>query len=102
MDLITIAVGPIILERIATTIGKGLQARREANGPPLNIIACENAVNQTTLLREHVFKTLSDADKSWIGENVGFADCSVDRIVPPYKSFGRGSPLDVSVEDFYE
>ncbi|KAI1794851.1 mannitol-1-phosphate 5-dehydrogenase [Ganoderma leucocontextum] len=102
VDLVTTAVGPTILERIAATIAKGLQARRRANGPPLNIIACENVINQTTLLREHVFKTLSDEDKAWVDDTIGFADCSVDRIVPPYESSGRGSPLDVGVEGFYE
>ena len=102
VDLITTAVGPTILEKVAVTIAKGLQARRKAGGAPLNVIACENIINQTTLLREHVFKTLSDEDKAWVDEKVGFADCSVDRIVPPYESDGRGSPLDVGVEDFYE
>ncbi len=102
VDLVTTAVGPTILEKIAVTIANGLRARRKANGAPLNIIACENVINQTTLLREHVFKTLSDEDKAWVDENIGFADCAVDRIVPPYDSSGRGSPLDVGVEGFYE
>ncbi|KAM5538686.1 hypothetical protein V8D89_007715 [Ganoderma adspersum] len=102
VDLVTTAVGPTILEKVAGTIAKGLQARREAGGGPLNVIACENVINQTTLLREYVFKTLSDEDKAWVDENVGFADCSVDRIVPPYESDGHDSPLDVGVEDFYE
>ena len=68
----------------------------------MNIIACENAVDQATLLRKHVFKTLPDVDEFWVDENVGFADYSVDRIVPPYKSSGCGSPHDVGVEGFYE
>ena len=67
VDLITTAVGPTILEKIAVTIAKGLHARREANGGPLNIIACENMVNQTSLLRDYVFANLSDEDKAWVG-----------------------------------
>ena len=102
LDIITTAVGPAILEKIAVTIAKGLHARREAQQGPINVIACENMINQTTTLRKHVFDHLSDDDKQWVEENVGFANCSVDRIVPPYDPKDSGSPLDVGVEGFYE
>lgn len=102
VDLVTTAVGPAILEKIAPTIARGLHARREADAGPLNIIACENMVNQTSTLRKHVFAALADDDKSWVGENVGFANCSVDRIVPPFDPKDGGSALDVGVEGFYE
>ncbi|TBU36416.1 mannitol-1-phosphate 5-dehydrogenase [Dichomitus squalens] len=102
VDLVTTAVGPTILEKIAATIAKGLHARREAKGGPLNIIACENMVNQTSLLRDHVFSNLPEEDKAWVEENVGFANCSVDRIVPPFDPSQSGSSLDVGVEGFYE
>lgn len=105
VDLVTTAVGPQILEKVAVTIAQGLAVRRKANAGPLNIIACENLVNQTTLLRDHVFKNLqSDEDKSWVDESVGFANCSVDRIVPPFDpaATGTDNSLDVGVEGFYE
>ncbi|KAI0669225.1 mannitol dehydrogenase [Trametes maxima] len=59
-------------------------------------------VNQTSTLRKHVFASLEDADKTWANENVGFANCSVDRIVPPSDAKDSGTPLDVGVEGFYE
>ncbi|KAI0357408.1 mannitol dehydrogenase domain-containing protein [Trametes cingulata] len=109
VDLVTTAVGPAVLERIAETIAAGLRARREAGeagGGPLNVIACENMVNQTTTLRNHVLAALGDdaETKTWVEQNVGFANCSVDRIVPPFDPKDRDSsgPLDVGVEGFYE
>ncbi|KAH9851534.1 mannitol dehydrogenase domain-containing protein [Lenzites betulinus] len=102
VDLVTTAVGPAILEKIAGTIARGLHARRKANAGPLNIIACENMINQTTTLRKHVFASLADEDKTWVSEQVGFANCSVDRIVPPFDPKDSATPLDVGVEGFYE
>ncbi len=54
VDLITTAVGPVVLERIAPAIAKGL-VKRKAQGvdAPLNIIACENMVRGTTQLKGH-------------------------------------------------
>ncbi|KAJ3001191.1 hypothetical protein NUW54_g6589 [Trametes sanguinea] len=82
VDLVTTAVGPQILEKIAVTIAQGLHARREADAGPLNVIACENMINQTTTLRNHVFEHLTDDDKDG--------------------SKRTATPLDVGVEGFYE
>ncbi|KAI0771168.1 mannitol dehydrogenase domain-containing protein [Trametes elegans] len=102
-DLVTTAVGPTVLEKIAGTIANGLHARRAADAGPINVIACENMVNQTSTLKNHVLAQLPDEeDKAWVAENVGFANCSVDRIVPPLDQAESSSPLDVGVEGFYE
>jgi mannitol-1-phosphate 5-dehydrogenase len=69
--LITTAVGLGILDKIAPTIAKGLQARRKVNGPPLNIIACENAIGATAHLKELVDKHLTDEDQAYVKENIG-------------------------------
>ena len=99
-DLVTTAVGPNILDKIASTLAKGLQARFDAgNLSPLNVIACENGVRATTQLREAVLKHLDEAQRDWCEQYVGFPDCSVDRIVPPVKS---ENPIDVVVERFFE
>ncbi|KAI0328859.1 mannitol dehydrogenase domain-containing protein [Cubamyces sp. BRFM 1775] len=102
VDLVTTAVGPTVLEKIAVTIAQGLRARREVDAGALNIIACENMINQTSTLREHVFQNLAEEDKAWVEEHVGFANCSVDRIVPPFDPKDSSTPLDVGVEGFYE
>ncbi len=83
-DLLTTAVGVGILSKIAPTIAKGISLRnKNQNSNPLNIIACENAVLATNTLKEAVYESLSDADKDFADKNIGFANCSVDRIVPP-------------------
>ncbi len=99
-ELITTAVGVVILPRIAPSIAKGIAARRKAGiEKPLNIIACENAVRASSQLREHVLGNLEGEDKAYCEKLVGFPDCSVDRIVPPVRS---ENPIDVVVEAYYE
>jgi len=100
--LITTAVGPTILEKIAPIIAKGLKERRLANAGPLNVIACENMVGQTQTLKKYVESHLSDEENAWLSEQVGFANCSVDRIIPAPTSNYAKNPLDVCVEEFSE
>lgn len=102
VDLVTTAVGPVVLERIAPAVAKGL-AKRKAQGidTPLNIIACENMVRGTTQLKGHVLAAVADEDKAWVEAHVGFVDSAVDRIVPPSES-ATHDPLEVTVETFSE
>lgn len=99
-DVLTTAVGLRVLGFIAPAIAKGIQ-KRIADGleAPLNIIACENAIRATSQLKEHVYGILSDVEKAFCEKYVGFADCSVDRIVPPVRS---ENPVDVVVEKYCE
>ena len=56
-DLVTTAIGPNILPRIAELIAQGIDARAEANcQKPLDIIACENMIGGSTFLAEEVAK----------------------------------------------
>ncbi|MFU9137654.1 mannitol-1-phosphate 5-dehydrogenase [Erwinia tasmaniensis] len=102
VDIVTTAVGPQILERIAGGIAKGLIARSDSgNSRPLNIIACENMVRGTTQLKGHVLKAIPVQYHAWVDANVGFVDSAVDRIVPPSET-GTADPLEVTVETFSE
>ena len=99
-DIVTTAVGVVILPRIAPTIAKAIVARYEAGlEQPLNIIACENAVRASSQLKEHVLSHLNEEQQAYCNKWVGFPDCSVDRIVPPVRT---ENPIDVVVEAFYE
>ncbi|MBR2961990.1 MAG: mannitol-1-phosphate 5-dehydrogenase [Alistipes sp.] len=99
-DLITTAVGVVILPRIAPAIARGIKLRRERGvEQPLNIIACENAVRASSQLRQAVVALLEGEDAAYCERWVGFPDCSVDRIVPPVRT---ENPIDVVVEAFYE
>jgi mannitol-1-phosphate 5-dehydrogenase len=98
-EIITTAVGPNVLKFIAPTIAQGIEARRNAGAGALNIIACENMVGATSHLQEQVESHLSAEGKAYAQEHVGFANCSVDRIVPPFQG---DNLLDVGVEAFHE
>lgn len=99
-DLVTTAVGLVILPRIAPTIAQAIE-KRMADGvkEPMNMIACENAIRGTSQLKKAVYDNLSDAGKAYADEYVGFPDCAVDRIVPPVKSENF---IDVVVEEYFE
>lgn len=99
-ELITTAVGLVILPRIASTIAEGIKLRKQSDIKfYLNIIACENAIKASSQLKEEVMKCLEGEDKKYAEKYVGFPDCSVDRIVPPVKSENF---IDVVVENYYE
>lgn len=99
-EIITTAVGPVVLPRIAPTISKGIALRKEKGIKTyLNIIACENAIKASSQLEEEVKKYLNEEEIEYLKEFVGFPNCSVDRIVPPVKS---ENILDVVVENYYE
>lgn len=99
-DVVTTAVGLVILPRIAPTIAAAIE-KRQANGVKeyMNIIACENAIRATSQLKAAVYGVLSEEGKAYADEYVGFPDCAVDRIVPPVKS---ANFIDVVVESYYE
>lgn len=100
-EIITTAVGPSILSRIAGTIAKGIEKRKSLNnGKPLNIIACENMVKASSFLKEEVEKYVDASTSTYIDENIGFPNSAVDRIVPPLD--GSVDILRVRVEEFQE
>ena len=99
-EIITTAVGLVILPRIAPTIAKGITLRMESGvNEYLNIIACENAIKASSQLKDAVYASRDEKGKEYADKYVGFPDCSVDRIVPPVKSENF---IDVVVENYYE
>lgn len=98
-DLVTTAIGPNILPLIAGLVADGLRKRVEVSDKPLNIIACENMIGGSSLLKEKVFEKLTSEEKSQFEERFGFPDSAVDRIVPNQVNDDK---LMVKVEPFYE
>ncbi|HEX5730325.1 mannitol-1-phosphate 5-dehydrogenase [Microbacterium sp.] len=96
-NVVTTAVGPTILKFVAPHIVAGL-ALRDPSSPPLQIMACENAINATDLLRDEIATIAGEAWDALEGRAV-FANTAVDRIVPAQP---EGSGVDVTVEPFYE
>ncbi|KAF8425235.1 mannitol dehydrogenase domain-containing protein [Tirmania nivea] len=121
-SIITTAVGPDVLKYIAPILARGFsekrirkeQAGEKGKGPEeeveyLNVIACENRVGASSLLKELVLSNMKDEkDKQYLEEYIGFPNCSVDRIVPPRSAdkapaTSKDHPtLDVDVELFNE
>ena len=98
-DIITTAIGPNVLKFIAPNIAKGLKRRIMSNPKPLNIIACENMVGGSTILKNFVYEHFSSDIKKKADELIGFPDAAVDRIVPAQKNDEK---LLVKVEEFCE
>ena len=98
-DIVTTAIGPNILKFIAPNIAKGLTKRVATNKTPLNIIACENMVGGSTVLKNFVYENLSDDVKPEVEKLIGFPDAAVDRIVPLQKNDEK---LLVKVEPYAE
>ncbi|WP_448263274.1 mannitol-1-phosphate 5-dehydrogenase [Microbacterium aurum] len=96
-DVVTTAVGPTILKFVAPHILAGL-ALRDPALPPLQVMACENAIGATDLLREEI---RAQAGEAWdaVANRAVFANTAVDRIVPAQ---APGAGVDVTVEPFFE
>ncbi|WP_045275240.1 mannitol-1-phosphate 5-dehydrogenase [Microbacterium terrae] len=96
-DVVTTAVGPTILKFVAPLIVAGI-GLREPSLPPLQVMACENAINATDLLRDEM---ITAAEGAWeaVSAHAVFANTAVDRIVPAQP---EGSGVDVTVEPFFE
>lgn len=98
-DLVTTAIGPNILPLIAGLVAEGLRNRADQSNRPLNIIACENMIGGSTLLKEKVYEKLTKAEIAQFDDLFGFPDSAVDRIVPNQTNEDK---LMVKVEPFYE
>jgi mannitol-1-phosphate 5-dehydrogenase len=97
-DVLTTAVGPNVLRFIAPHVLQALRDR-SPDAPPLAVMACENAIDATSMLRAET-ERLAGPDE-WIAleRRAVFANTAVDRIVPGQPA---GAGLDVTVETFSE
>lgn len=97
-DVVTCSVGPNILKFIAPPIAQGIQKRSD-DLKPLSVIACENMINATSALAEHIAAKLP---QGFLEENTGrvrYANSAIDRIVPAQEA---DAGLNVKLEKFYE
>lgn len=99
-DIVTCSVGPTILKFIAPAIAQGIQ-KRSADSKPLAVIACENMINATTALADHI-KDPKNTPETFLethNERVRYANSAIDRIVPAQEP---DAGLNVKLEKFYE
>jgi mannitol-1-phosphate 5-dehydrogenase len=97
-DIVTTAVGPTVLKFVAPVIAAGLRERPDG-AAPLVVMACENAINATDVLVEHIRSAVPDAEWPAVAAKAVFANTAVDRIVPAQSS---EDGLDVTVETYFE
>lgn len=102
-DLVTTAVGVSSLSDIAPAIARGIEKRllHRVDSPPLHIIACENAVNGSSLLKKWVYAHLDPRLHAKADEKIAFPNAVVDRIVPAQPANAQ-DPLAVRVEPYFE
>ncbi|MEJ1092478.1 mannitol-1-phosphate 5-dehydrogenase [Microbacterium istanbulense] len=96
-DVVTTAVGPTVLRFVAPSIVAGLR-RRSAGAAPVQIMACENAIGATDLLRAEI-ENAAGEDAAELTARAVFANTAVDRIVPAQP---EGSGVNVTVEPYFE
>jgi mannitol-1-phosphate 5-dehydrogenase len=96
---LTTAIGPNILPRIAPLIARGLAERVKATDEKIYVIACENQISATDILKQHILDNLDEDIKGKLDGRVYFFNSAVDRIVPIQENQGS---LDVLVEPYFE
>ncbi|RMZ83705.1 hypothetical protein DV738_g1098, partial [Chaetothyriales sp. CBS 135597] len=97
-DLVTCAVGPNVLRFIGKPIAEGIAKRTVSK--PLAVIACENMINATDALKEHIVKSLPEGfTVAELDKKSEYGNSAIDRIVPTQPP---NSGLDVIIETFYE
>ncbi|MFX3619004.1 MAG: mannitol-1-phosphate 5-dehydrogenase [Sporolactobacillus sp.] len=96
---ITTAIGPKILPLIAPLIAQGLTERLRLTTDKVYVIACENQIHATDLLKKKVLEYLDRETVGKLNGNVYFLNSAVDRIVPLQHN---EELLDVLVEDYHE
>lgn len=100
-DLVTTSIGANNLASTGKMLKEFLMVRMESNKKPLDIIACENALFATNIIKEAILEDASSNFRAYVEEYVGFPNSAVDRIVPNV-NMEKECPIDVAVEDFYE
>ncbi len=102
-EIMATAVGVNVLPRIAPVIARGMVARMERTGKPLDVILCENQLGADELMRGWIYEQLTDAQRAWADENLGLVEASIGRMVPPLTPEMRAvDKLLICVEPYAE
>ena len=80
-EIMATAVGVNVLPRIAPVIAKGMVARMERTGRPLDVILCENQLGADELMRGWIYEKLTEDQKKWADDNLGLVERSEERRV---------------------
>ena len=102
-DIMATALGVNVLPHVASLIARGILARRERTGKPLNILICENLIGSDKYLRGLVEPFIPEEAKAYFLDEVGFVSVSVGITVPPTpQKFLDENPLAVCTDLYRE
>lgn len=97
-NIITTSVGADNLNKVAKTIKQGL-LKSSANGQHMPVLANENIVNATDILKEEIKKISSGEEWDTIERNTSFLNTAIDRQCMPKMSDGKSI---ITVEPYHE
>ena len=85
-DVLCTCTGLTALPKVAPSMAESI-SRRMARGFDgfLNVLACENALGGSTILKKFVLSHLQEKEQAYLEEHIGFPDCAIDGIIPPVK-----------------
>jgi len=102
-EIMATAVGVNVLPKIAPVIARGMVARMERTGRPLDVILCENQLGADELMRGWIYEKLDDEQRAWADQNLGLVEASIGRMVPPLTPEMRAKDkLLICVEPYCE
>ncbi|EGN2330633.1 mannitol-1-phosphate 5-dehydrogenase [Escherichia coli] len=79
-EIVTTAVWANNLPKVAPLIARGLKKRLEINGCKINVVACENAIRATDILKKAIIDT-NIIDEQQLNSIACFPNTAVDRMV---------------------
>lgn len=98
-DIITTSVWANNLPKIAPTLAQGLKARLQANKPKINVLACENAMFGTDILKKAMVDCDINISEEELNQIACFPNTAVDRVVIAGEKEGKAI---VNIADYHE
>lgn len=98
-DIISTSVWANNLPKIASILTEGLKARLSAGRPKVNVMACENAMFATNMLKKAMADCTVPFSENELDQIGGYPNTAVDRVVLGEEKEGRPS---VNIADYHE
>ena len=102
-DLMAISVGTNALTAVAGTVAKGIKLRCDRQGPPLNILICENLLNAQAYLGKLLLAHLPGRYGAFFAEKIGLVETTIGRMIPVQTPLMKlHHPLSIHAESYCE
>jgi mannitol-1-phosphate 5-dehydrogenase len=98
-DIISTSVWANNLPKIAPILAEGLKARLLAGRPKVNVMACENAMFATNILKKAMADCTVPISENELDQIGGYPNTAVDRVVLGEEKDGRPA---VNIADYHE